>query len=406
MNRNAPHGGGDIAAQIRRLAQGRSTLDVAQFQFIGLDGIRESYGDRWAAKSERATSISQGFLRKRMTPSDVLIPTTDGYLVIFGHRTGEQAAEAARQITEDLNAFFLGSAEDKDLSLDSDLEQRPVDELTGAFGDVVVDLPAAPPPPPAPVGPALPDTTFSYQPMWDCRREALTMSTITPIDSKTGERVRGYNFDGPLALHRTVDLDEMQLRESETAIQTMLANGRKGLVNVSLHVASLSSPHNLARLLAVLGSFDRDLARFRIVRIAGAEPGFPRSRLEDLTRRLKARAPNVAFSIHWNEPDLAAMLRLGPCAVNLPIPDEVFQPGAARIDLAGRIKAAVAATRPAQIPVCVEGRLSPDLATRLKAAGVAAIASPLVWPMAPEPVSATPWPAMKLVNLVHGMNAA
>ena len=41
-------GGLNLAERIRRLAKGRTTLDVAQFQFIGLTDIRARYGDRWA----------------------------------------------------------------------------------------------------------------------------------------------------------------------------------------------------------------------------------------------------------------------------------------------------------------------------------------------------------------------
>ena len=47
----------NLAERIRRLANGRTTLDVAQFQFIGLNSIRERYGPRWNAKREKVQQL-------------------------------------------------------------------------------------------------------------------------------------------------------------------------------------------------------------------------------------------------------------------------------------------------------------------------------------------------------------
>ena len=54
-------GGLNLAERIRRLANGRNTIDVAQFQFIGLKEIRASMasaGTNGAKRSSRSPATS------------------------------------------------------------------------------------------------------------------------------------------------------------------------------------------------------------------------------------------------------------------------------------------------------------------------------------------------------------
>ena len=75
---NEASGGLNLAERIRRLANGRSTLDVAQFQFIGMSEIRERYGARWGEKRERVGQIARQFITRRIAADDVLISGADG----------------------------------------------------------------------------------------------------------------------------------------------------------------------------------------------------------------------------------------------------------------------------------------------------------------------------------------
>ena len=67
------HGGPNLAERIRRLANGRNTLDVAQFQFIGLDAIRTGYAGRWDEKRDHVFHVAKQFIAKRIAAEDVLI---------------------------------------------------------------------------------------------------------------------------------------------------------------------------------------------------------------------------------------------------------------------------------------------------------------------------------------------
>ena len=130
----------NLAERIRRLANGRNTIDVAQFQFIGLEEIRQRYGVRWNDKRERVQGIARHFISKRIAPEDVLIPGADGFLVVFGSRAGILADTAAQRISKELNTFFVGcETEDSDIQLKSRHASMSVDDFAQAFGDLIAE---------------------------------------------------------------------------------------------------------------------------------------------------------------------------------------------------------------------------------------------------------------------------
>ena len=95
-------GGRNLAERIRRLANGRNTIDIAQFQFIGLDDIRTCYGQRWSEKRDRVAQIARQFISKRIAAEDVLIAGADGFLLVFG---APRLPEIASSIGKSLKIF-------------------------------------------------------------------------------------------------------------------------------------------------------------------------------------------------------------------------------------------------------------------------------------------------------------
>ncbi len=191
-----------------------------------------------------------------------------------------------------------------------------------------------------------------FQPIWDARREALTNFLVTPVDPRTAERVDGYHFEPHAdAVRSYLELDELQLKASEEALKNLFGAGRKALVSVSIHVSSLQTTAALSQIFSILSGFDRKLAAYRIVRIVGIEPGFPRIYLEDICRTLMSRAQRIAFGIAWNEPDIASLLRLRPSAVGFLLPPSATSPWSSRADLIGRVRSAVEVCAPAPCSV-------------------------------------------------------
>lgn len=388
----------NVAERIRRLASERATLDVAQFQFIGLTDIRARYGEGWPAKRDQVQAIARLFIARRINTEDVMIPGADGFLVVFGRRTGLLADAAAQRIAKALNDFFIGSHPD-DIGFRFHARRRTmsIEDITAAFAELTAvesmagayDISPQPPREPT-------ETRIAFQPAWDARREALTTAVVRPIDTHTDRPAAGYHFDArPDTPRYYADIDEHQLRASEDAIRTLFASGRRTLLTTSLHLSSLQNAAALTRLLAAMGGFDRKAARYRVIRVAGIEPGFPRIYLEDICRVLRTRVPNIVFGLDWREPDLASALRLQPAGAGFLLPSDGGV-SSLRPETLARIRGAAETCRQHRLPFFVDGDFGPDTAQRLVADGVDILASPRLWPMTDALDGAEKWPAARL----------
>jgi hypothetical protein len=381
-------GGLNLAERIRRLANGRNTIDVAQFQFIGLKDISAKYGERWQERREKVQEIARDFIAKRIAPEDVMIAGADGFLLVFGAYSGPLADAVAQRITTELNTFFVGAPDaDPDIRFESRHRSMSVDDFAQAFGEMIAESHKTPV---APKSTAPDKPLMGYTPVWDSRRGAITTYFVTPLDAATG-----YPLDWATH-HRHADMDELKLKASEDAIRQMVASNQKALVGVAVHVSSLNSQSSLARLYGALAKFDTRLARYRVVRITGVEPGFPRIYLEDIMRTLRARAPNIAIGLNWTEPDVASVLKLQPAAIGFTLPPGSLGANGPKVDLFARIHAAAELARHQAIPTGVEGDLHPEHAQRFAADGVQHMASWRIWPVETALPSARIWPASKL----------
>jgi hypothetical protein len=390
----------NLAERIRRLANGRTTIDVAQFQFIALNEIRARYGVRWNEKRERVQTVARNFIVKRIAPEDVLIPGADGFLVVFGSRTGHLADTTAQRISQELNTFFIGAAEmDDDIRFEARHRSMSVDDFAQAFGDLIAEDH-----PPAPQMPrfktAHGEVPMGFTPVWDSKRGALTTYFVTPLDSETG-----LPLDWDHSHHRHTDMDELKLRVSEEAMRRLFSTGRKAFVGVALHVSTLNSQHSLQRLFAAMSKFDRKLSKFRVLRISGVEPGYPRIYLEDIMRTLRSSIPNIAIGFNWMEPDVVSALNLHPAAIGFTLP-----PGSlnhhAKVDVFARIHDATSLARLHGVPLGIEGDIAPEHAQRFAMEGVQLMASLRIWPVRPELSPAEIWSCTRLADMAKLEGAA
>jgi hypothetical protein len=382
-------GGLNLAERIRRLANGRNTIDVAQFQFIGLDEIRSRYGDRWQERRERVQQVARQFISKRIAPEDVLIAGADGFLLVFGTFTGFLADAVAHRISKELNTFFLGSTDLDDMQIDAKHQSMSIDDFAQAFGALIEssrDLAVR-----MPVGAAAAEIPMGYTPVWDAQRGALSTFFISPLDPATG-----WPMDWNHASHRHTDMDELKLKASEDAMRALFATGRKALVGVALHVSSLNSQHSLSRLMAVMSKFDPKLARYRVIRVSCVEPGYPRIYLEDILRTLRHKIPHVAIGLNWAEPDIASVLKLQPAAIGFSLPMGALGPQGLKTEVFGRMHAAIDLARSHGVTVGVEGDLQPENVQRFAQDGVNHICSLRIWPTRPALPPAEIWPASRL----------
>jgi hypothetical protein len=363
----------NLAERIRRLANGRTTIDVAQFQFIGLRDIRARYGERWQERREKVQQIARDFISRRIAPEDVMIPGADGFLLVFGAYSGSLADQVAQRIASELNTFFVGAPDaDPDIRFEARHRSMSVDDFAQAFGEMIAESHRTPAPQPRQVSDR---PLMGYTPVWDSKRGAVTTYFMTPLDSETGHPLDWATH------HRHADMDELKLKASEETIRKMVASNRKALIGVAVHVSSLNNQSSLSRLYGAMTQFDLALGRYRVLRITGVEPGFPRIYLEDIIRTLRPRAPNIAIGLNWTEPDVASVLKLQPAAIGFSLPPGTLGANGPKVDLFARIHAAAELARHQNVPTGVEGDLHPEHALRFGAFGVLHWASWRMWPV-------------------------
>lgn len=392
-------GGLNLAERIRRLANGRTTIDVARFQFIAIDEIRGRYAEQWPSKRDRVFQVARHFIGRRIAPEDVLIPGADGFLVVFGTFTGILADAVAGRISQELNTYFLGQPDLGGFQLESQHDAMSIDEFAKVFGELIAnskDL-AAHPPPQQP----LPQLHMGFTPVWDAKRGALATYFISPLDPATG-----WPMDWDHASHRHTDMDELKLTASEGAMRQLFAAGGRALVGVALHVSSLNSQQSLSRLVQAMARFDRKMARYRVIRVSCVEPGYPRIYLQDILRNLKQRVPNIAIGLNWAEPDIASVLKLQPAAIGFTLPPGALGPHGPKTEVLGRIHAAVEMARHHNVMVGVEGDITPEYAQRFAQDGVHHICSLRLWPTRPTLTAAEVWPASRLAGHIKTDTAA
>lgn len=389
---------GDLVSNLRLMAQGRETIDVAQLHFVGLNDIQQAYGQRWPEQKTKIQDAAEAFLRRRIDNADLLIRGEDGFLVVLGGAAGPEAHAIAAQLTHGLNTFFIG--EDGQATaprFGGVVQPMPVKDLETSFGDLDVVASARAASPAEDFG--LPELEWRFEPVWDVRRELLSYWYVTPFLKASGARLPGYQFEN-VATHPSqfLKVDEAAMWVAEQALQELLAAERQTLVGSTVHIGTLANLSARARFLATVDRLDPELNRFRILKIAGVTPGFPRMYLKEIVGALRSRLSNVVISASWDEPDVAGLLQSGPIGAGFVVPTSAVASGplVAVPALMGRIADAVKSAHSGRARCFVEGGVTKFLALKLAAAGVDNIASQRIWPARPMAEGMLKWPADRL----------
>lgn len=388
----------DLAARLRNAVHGRDTIDVAQFQFVGLSEIQQAYGDRWPEQKARIQDAAEGFLRKRVGDADILIRVEGGFVVVLAAATGPEAHAVAAQLSHGLNAFFVGSGQPTPApKFGGVVKSMPVQDLEASFGDLQAIRPAGEAASAETFG--LPGLDWRFEPMWDVRREALSYWYVVPYLKSTGARLPGYQFEN-VAVHpnQFVKIDEASLWIAEQALQELLAAEKQTLVGATVHIGTLANLTSRARFLATIDRLDSNLHRYRILKIAGVAPGFPRLYLKEIVALMRARLPNIVIGAAWDEPDLAGLLQPGSIAVGFSVPASAVSssPAIATPALMTRVNEGVRCAHAGRARFFVDGAVTKYLALKFAAAGVDNMASSRIWPARPMADGILKWPADRL----------
>jgi len=240
---------------------------------------------------------------------------------------------------------------------------------------------------------------MALSPSVGCQARDAIELVCTPYLLKSQARLAGYSFEcGPRTLTNHAAVDEAGLLVSEQAIQKLVAQHKQALIGVSIHARSLTDLTSRPRILSVLDSLDPQLRRFRVLRIAGVAPGFPRLYLNEIVQFLKVRATNIVIVAAWDETDMAGIIQAGPAAVGVVLPTSVNGLSASITpqSLTTKLRRDVCRARIAKVRILVEGEMSPEIVRRVGAAGVDTISAACIWPAMRTPDAMLRWPAARL----------
>lgn len=398
----------ELLERVRQAVQAHTKLDVANFQYIGLDDIRRAYGEKWPERKKKIFSTSEAFLSKRLTDSDILIPGDRGFVVIFaGGAPPDGAAAHAETLARGLNTFILGELHDP-LGPQAKVETKTVDAAEFARS---LEKTHAPPSAEADKLAPMEDADdkaparWLYQPLWNVSREALTGYYATPVMRETGLAAPGYLNDKTSYARdffKTLDLEA--LRQSEDLLQNMIASGKRALVGASVHVNTLAAPDARAKVLTLLSGFDDRLTKYRILKISSVPAGYPSHYLEEIIRFLQRKASNIAVTLSPEATNVEQIAKMNITALGLGLPAGVRRRD---IDLtpatSNAIRHLATTCRSRKIISYVEGEFGAQNAVRMCAKGVDILISPRIWPLQSEVEGVVLWPANRLMSAGCGI---
>lgn len=380
--------------RISGLSAGKGQLEVVRFQLGGLESIQSAYGDLWPAERERVAEVARVFARNRLSKDHFLIPAEGGFVLVMLTGDALSAATLGYSLGQTIDQFFHDDDPDRRFNVDVTHRTLAGEDLPAWLSSIRgIDVGRARRGAiSGGVSPNLSHTSFVFQPAWGVKQEAVDLYLAESLNTSTGRLVAGYRFDiGASAERPFVDVDEMSLRVSETALSKLWASGRKAMVGVSLHVSSLLRLSSRARIFKAISELDPILLGGRVIRICGVVPEFPRLYLRDIVQSLAVRVPHVVIGMSPLEDDLGSALKSDPWAISYSI-----SPDADAEITTASIRRAAALTHGAGKRFMVDGHIDRGLAGACADIGVDYISSPVIWAPTSAPSGAYRWRSSRL----------
>jgi len=305
-----------LADRLKQSARESRRMDIAQVQIIGLDAIRERAGEQWPELSTRVRESSLEFIKRRVSPEDVVVAAGDGFLVVYAEADG--APQKSRELQTDLNAFYLGDEDTRGLSVDVRHERLRAHDLMDRLNRFGATWPVE-----GPVAPA--DIPLTVLPVWSVAQQAITGYWIAP-DHK-GRNVGRYSYDPSwveTGWHREhkafLDLDLRILERAVADVQACLKGNRRCLVGYSVHSTTLLDKNDRRAFLQALADIPSEVKPLLFGRIAEVQAGTPLGAMAEWTQLLRRINPRVAIEVHYAQINVTGMEDLGVSAVACVLP--------------------------------------------------------------------------------------
>jgi hypothetical protein len=318
------------------LVRGSDQVMASKVQLIGLDRLKEHFGDSWSRIAVRADQIAERSIRKSLGDRDIMTKVHDlNYLVLFADASQDEAQLRCRIIASDIARQLIGEDASGELLTvktgvapvdgDTSFEDAPnlddlVSRLVAESETGSVPIAAAPA-----VSVAASDTAgplaaveFVYRPMWDVRRKVVTSFLCVPaVRLAGGRRVIGESAIAGIDTEQVQRaLDRRILERAITDLLAAFNADRKHLIAVPVHFETVSTSVRRLEYLRECQRLPPVAAKLLLFEVVGAPDGVTQGRLLEITTALRAVARGVIFrasiwSTGWGDLGLARIVAVG-----------------------------------------------------------------------------------------------
>ncbi|MEO1039849.1 MAG: hypothetical protein AAFX09_09905 [Pseudomonadota bacterium] len=368
-----------MVALRERLADAND-VSLGQLQLINLDLIKAGAGDQWSRLRARVFDVSEHFIAGRLSPGDALIRCEEGFLVIFAQDRIDLADERTKEISQDLNSFYLGDEFFNRLSVRSSaitIDKHSFEDFLrrhNAQGESEAKpgsrdgkaVPSVPEPSPIPV----------FEPAWDVQREVITGSLCLPQRRYAGQTIFG---------HVAVDTDDgaavaqIDLAVAVKAIEKVRKSWKRGVraaFSFTPHYRTLEIPAARVEYLSALRRLPASIRRHHSICVRGLPDGVPLGKLQEVFR--STHGLKMSLMVELGGPD-ADLSRFRGCGVSLfVIPAFSEQSSSPNLMNSEPVSYLVERAKAEGASAAVTGLTDTDMLAVCLNAGVAFVSGPIV----------------------------
>jgi hypothetical protein len=319
----------DVVAQLERVGIADLILQ-GSVQVIGLEPIRNRLGDRWPKKCEHIWAHFEAVLLRQLPPHDLVVRVDDlHFLIAQTQERGTSAQAICLRLAGELMQFFLGSASDSDIDVQSVISAEgdalvcePIDvgRFRADYAPIATE-PAMSRPPPAPIKRkrfAVPtrlgrdlSIALSLEPMWDLQ------NGLRVVGHYARTIIHDGNTDREISAARRAELQPADHLDVDLAALTEAIALRAGsprsagglLVPVSYKaVSNSSSRYALIHGVKGLEPTARNSFAWELIDL---EAGIPPDRLAEIVTLLRPHSRGVVCRLPLTSATAEQLRRAG-----------------------------------------------------------------------------------------------
>jgi hypothetical protein len=304
---------------------------------IGLDVVRARIGERWEKLRETIGGRLEAILRHRLGSADFFFELNDtSYCVVMPASEPIDAQVCCLRVAYELHSSLLGpcgadciilaratslekgvltlepivSPGIRDLAIRAGLQDvfrcAPADEVRIAQPSTPKSRPVA----------TKQEYSFSFVPLWDTRREAITTWRCRARKALPGTPDQGGFSKLKDDLTRTLAL----LHHASAVLANRIEQGDRFLIDVPLPYDILSAPLGRMEVGAACRDLPADYRAFLTFEISDMPQGVPQSRVNELVTAIKPFCKAVFAQVPYKEGSYTPFQAAGINAIGMSLP--------------------------------------------------------------------------------------